>query len=82
MQEENTDHEVAFPTGVVGAVLAALCCVGIFTPLLVAALVALGLGALTRSLDLILASALAVFLIMAFLGWRARKTHAVQSTLK
>jgi mercuric ion transport protein len=68
-----------FPVGVVGSVIAALCCVGVLTPLLVAGLVTLGLGALTRSLDLILLPALGIFLVMAFLGWRARKSGAAVS---
>jgi hypothetical protein len=65
-----------FRVGVVGALVAALCCVGVLTPLLIAGLVALGLSTLTRSLDLILLPALAVFLVMALVGWRARSTRA------
>lgn len=64
-----------FPVGTAGAVVAALCCIGVLTPLLVAALVGAGLGGLTRSLDIILFPAIAVFLVLAFVGWRARKTH-------
>lgn len=62
-----------FGVGVVGSIAAALCCVGILTPLLVALLVALGLTALTQSLDVILLPALGVFLVLAFIGWRGRK---------
>lgn len=61
------------PVGSLGAVVAALCCVGVLTPLLVTALVALGLGAWPRDLDLILLPALAAFLTMAVIGWRATK---------
>ena len=64
-----------FPIGVVGSVIAALCCVGVLTPLLVAGLVALGLGTLTPNLDLVLLPALAIFLVLTFLGWRARRTR-------
>lgn len=62
-----------FPVGVVGSLVAALCCVGVLTPLLVTGLVAFGLGALTRSLDLIVLPALAIFLVLAFIGWRSRR---------
>ncbi len=66
-----------FPIGLVGSAITALCCVGVLTPLLVSLLVALGLGALTRSLDLILLPTLAVFLVLTFVGWRARSTRPV-----
>ncbi|HYU19675.1 MAG TPA: mercury resistance system transport protein MerF [Chloroflexota bacterium] len=66
-----------FPIGAAGSVITALCCVGILTPLLVALLVAAGLGALTRNLDLILFPALAVFLVLTFVGWRSRQARAV-----
>ncbi len=46
-------------TGVVGTVVAALCC---FTPILVVLLGLVGLGALTGYLDYVLLPALAVFL--------------------
>lgn len=65
-----------FPIGTVGAVIAALCCVGILTPLLVGLLIAVGLGALTTTLDLILFPALAIFLVLALLAWRSRKARA------
>lgn len=68
-----------FPVGVVGSVTAALCCVGVLTPLLVAGLVALGLSTLTSSLDRILLPALAVFLVMALVGWRGRRSGAAVS---
>jgi len=45
-------------TGVIGAVVAALCC---FTPVLVLLLGAVGLGALTGYLDYVLFPALAFF---------------------
>ncbi len=65
-----------FRVGAAGSVFAALCCVGVLTPLLVALLTAAGLGALTRSLDLILLPALVVFLAMAALGWWLRRRRA------
>ena len=61
----------------VGSVVTALCCAGVLTPLLVAGLTAVGLTALTRSLDLILFPALAVFLVLTAIGWwrhRLRQT--------
>ncbi len=62
-----------FRAGIVGSVVAALCCAGVLTPLLVAGLTAVGLGALTRDLDLVLFPALAVFLAMTGLGWWLRR---------
>ncbi len=64
------------PVGVVGAVLTALCCIGVLTPLLVTGLVALGLETLTRSLDLILLPLLAIFLVLAIIGWRAKQIRS------
>jgi high-affinity Fe2+/Pb2+ permease len=68
-----------FRVGVVGSVVAALCCAGILTPLLAAGLTAAGLGALTRNLDLVIFPALAVFLVLAGVGWwlrEQRQRHA------
>ncbi|MGB5705980.1 MAG: mercury resistance system transport protein MerF [Arenicellales bacterium] len=58
-------------TGVIGTVVAALCC---FTPVLVVLLGAVGLSALTGFLDLVLFPALAVFLgITVFALWKKTK---------
>lgn len=62
-----------FRVGVVGSVVAALCCAGILTPLLAAGLTAAGLGALTRNLDLVIFPALAVFLTLTAVGWWLRQ---------
>jgi len=48
----------------------------VLTPLLVALLTVAGLGALTRSLDLILLPALVVFLAMTALGWWLQRRRA------
>ena len=66
-----------FRVGVVGSVVTALCCAGVLTPLLVALLTAVGFGALTRNLDLVLFPALAVFLVLTAVGWVLRSRGRV-----
>jgi mercuric ion transport protein len=51
--------------GVVGAVVAAICC---FTPLVVTLLAAIGLSVLTGWLDFVLLPALAIFAAVAVYG--------------
>lgn len=55
------------------AAVATLCCAGVLTPLLVSLLIALGLGALTSTLDVIIFPALLLFATLAFVGWRERQ---------
>ena len=62
-----------FRVGVVGSIVAALCCVGVLTPLLIAGLTAGGLTVVTRNLDLVLLPTLAVFLILTGTGWWLRR---------
>ena len=62
-----------FGVGVVGSIVAALCCAGVLTPLLAAGLTAAGLGVLTRNLDLVIFPALAVFLALTAIGWWLRE---------
>lgn len=58
-------------TGIVGAIIAALCC---FTPVLVLLLGAVGLGAVTGYLDYVLLPALAFFVgLTIYAASRARK---------
>lgn len=59
-------------TGIIGTIIAALCC---FTPLLVLLLTAVGLSAMIGYLDLVLLPALAIFvLITVYAAWmRLRK---------
>ncbi|WP_299625524.1 mercury resistance system transport protein MerF [Pelagibius sp.] len=58
-------------TGVIGTVVAALCC---FTPLLVVVLGALGLSALVGVLDYILLPALAFFVgLTVYALWKRRR---------
>ena len=58
-------------TGVIGSVIAALCC---FTPILVILLGAVGLSALVGWLDYVLLPALAVFVaITIYALWRRRR---------
>ena len=58
-------------TGIIGSVIAALCC---FTPILVVLLGAVGLSALVGWLDVVLLPALALFLaITAYALWRRQR---------
>jgi hypothetical protein len=45
-------------------------------PLLISLLVTIGLGALTRNLDLVVLSGLAASLLVAVIGWRARQVRS------
>lgn len=65
-----------FPFGVIGSVVAALFCGTMLTPLLVTVLAAAGLGALATNPDLVVIPALVAFLLMAYLGWRARRSRS------
>jgi mercuric ion transport protein len=68
--------------GVVGTVVAALCCAGILTPLLVALLAVLGLGVVTDHLDAVLLPALAGFIALSgFAYWRLRRPTNTERTL-
>lgn len=59
-------------TGLIGTVIAALCC---FTPLLVIALGAVGLSAILGYLDYILLPALGIFILMTiFALYRRQRT--------
>lgn len=58
--------------GVVGSVIAALCC---FTPVLVILLGVVGLSSLAGYLDIVLLPALAIFLaITGYALWKRRRT--------
>jgi len=57
-------------TGVIGTVIAALCC---FTPVLVVLFGAAGLGAMIGYLDYVLLPALGVFIILTIYAIRKRK---------
>jgi len=64
-------------TGVVGTVIAALCC---FTPVLVILLSGVGLAALIGYLDVVLLPTLAIFvLITLYALWRRRRQSDVTS---
>ncbi len=61
-----------FRTGIIGAVVAALCC---FTPILVVLLGAVGLSALTGYLDVVLVPALVFFVgLTAYAVYRRNRT--------
>lgn len=65
-------------TGIVGAVIAAICCA---TPVLVIALGAVGLSAGVGGLDYVLLPALALFIGMTAYGlWRQRRAAACCDT--
>lgn len=57
--------------GIVGTILAALCC---FTPVLVILFGALGLVAIVGYLDYILFPLLAVFILLIIVGWYRHRT--------
>lgn len=59
-----------FPFGILGSIGAGLFCGTMLTPLLIALLAALGVGFLDP--DWVIFPAIAVFLIVAVIGWRAR----------
>ena len=57
-------------TGVIGTIIAALCC---FTPILVILLSAVGLSAIIGYLDIVLLPALAIFILLTVYAlWRQR----------
>lgn len=58
---ESTSSKGLLTVGIIGTVIAALCC---FTPLLVVVLGVIGLGAAVAWLDMILLPILAAFLIL------------------
>jgi mercuric ion transport protein len=65
-------------TGIIGTVIAAICCA---TPVLVVALGALGLSAWVGGLDYVLLPALAVFLSLTAYGlWRRTRAAACCDT--
>jgi len=65
-----SESKALLRVGLVGTVVAALCC---FTPILVILLAAVGLSALTGYLDYVLLPALALFLALTiFAVWRQR----------
>ena len=58
--------------GIVGTVIAALCC---FTPILVVLLGAVGLSALVGYLDLVLLPALAIFVVITLYAlWKSKQS--------
>ncbi|GMG84524.1 mercury resistance system transport protein MerF [Paralimibaculum aggregatum] len=60
--------------GIVGTIVAALCC---FTPILVVLLGAVGLSALTGYLDYVLLPALAIFAgLTAYALWRRSRANS------
>ena len=60
--------------GIIGTILAALCC---FTPVLVLLFGAVGLSALTGYLDIVLLPALALFLIITgYALWKRGRTES------
>jgi len=69
--------KIIIKVGVIGTILAALCCA---TPVLVILLGAVGLGALTGYLDYVLLPALAIFILIAAYGfWKKKKNDETGS---
>jgi putative Ca2+/H+ antiporter (TMEM165/GDT1 family) len=60
-----------FPFGIIGSILAGLFCGTMVTPLLVAVLAAIGAGFLDP--DWAVFPTVIGFLIVAYIGWRARR---------
>lgn len=61
-------------TGIIGSIIAALCC---FTPVLVILLGAVGLSALTGYLDIVLLPALGFFILLTIYAlWRHSQTQS------
>ncbi len=62
-----------FGIGIIGTIIAALCC---FTPVLIILLGAIGLSALTGYLDYVLFPALGFFILLTFYAvWRRKKRY-------
>lgn len=62
-----------FTTGIIGSIIAALCC---FTSVLVILLGAVGLSALTGYLDIVLLPALGFFVLLTIYAlWRRSQTQ-------
>ena len=59
-----------YRAGVIGAVVAAVCC---FTPVLVVLVTVVGWSAIVGYLDYVLFPALGLFLILAVVGWVQRR---------
>jgi mercuric ion transport protein len=73
---EQTDHKL-IATGVVGTVIAALCC---FTPILVVLLGAVGLSAWLGWLDYVLLPALAFFVALTvYAVWRRQRRQTTRT---
>jgi len=73
------NNKALLTTGVVGTVLAALCC---FTPVLVVLLGAVGLSAVVGYLDVVLLPALAIFVgITLFALWRRKQNANANATM-
>ncbi len=67
-------------TGVVGTVIAALCC---FTPVLVILFGAIGLAAVVGYLDFLLLPALAFFVLLTIYAlWRRQQTQGANNDVK
>lgn len=65
-------NKTLLTTGIIGTVLAALCC---FTPLLVVLLGALGLSAVVGYLDVVLLPVLAIFIVITLYAlWRRKQS--------
>lgn len=66
-------------TGIIGAVIAAVCC---FTPVLAILLAMVGLSALTGYLDYVLFPALALFIALIGYGVYKQRQRAAEAVVK
>ncbi len=76
MSEENETNNRLLKFGIIGTVVAALCC---FTPVLVVLFGVVGLAALVGYLDYVLFPALGLFVLLTLYAlWRKYKDEAAQ----
>ncbi len=73
MQSEKKSGDPLLKLGIIGTIVAALCC---FTPVLVVLFGAVGLAALVGYLDVVLFPALGIFILLTIYALWRRQKHA------
>ncbi|MFW8596308.1 mercury resistance system transport protein MerF [Cribrihabitans neustonicus] len=76
MNTEEKSSNGLLKVGLIGTVIAALCC---FTPVLVVLFGAVGLAAVAGSLDLVLLPALGIFILLTVYALSRKKARNTQS---
>lgn len=77
MRSDNKTTAPLLKVGIIGTVIAALCC---FTPVLVVLFGAVGLAAVVGYLDVVLFPALGIFLLLTIYALWRRQRHANPQT--